>query len=79
LTIAAHVQKVTHSYLIHYPAHAPRTSDPYYADFHAYKALRKQAGTLTCDFAVEHRHGDTSECDLASPLECHTASSSSRP
>ena len=69
--VPAHVQKVTHSYLIHYPEHAPRTEDPHYADFHAYKALRRRNGTYTCDFAVEHRAGDTSECDLASPLECH--------
>jgi hypothetical protein len=66
-----HVQAVSHSYLIHFPDHAPRESDPYYADFHAYKALRRKAGTYTCDFAVEHRGGDTSECSLDQPLECH--------
>jgi hypothetical protein len=69
--IAAHDQKISHSYLIHYPEHGPRESDPYYSDFHAYKAGRRAAGTYTCDFAVEHRNGDTSECDLTKPLECH--------
>lgn len=69
--IPAHLQQATNRYIINYPAHGPRESDPYYADFHAYKALRRKAGTYTCDFAVEHRQGDTSECDLVSPLECH--------
>ena len=69
--IPAHAQKFTHSYLVHYPEHGPRESDSHYADFHAYKALRRKNGTWTCDFAVEHRAGDTSECDLAAPLECH--------
>lgn len=67
----AHDQTVSHRYLIHYPDHAPRESDPYYSDFHAYKERRKKAGTATCDFAVEHRGGDTSECAMDKPLECH--------
>lgn len=67
----AHDQTVSHRYLIHYPDHAPREKDPYYADFHAYKALRRRAGTYTCDFAVEHRGGDTSECSMDKPMECH--------
>ena len=67
----AHDQTVSHRYLIHFPDHAPRESDPYYSDFHAYKRNRRTAGTYTCDFAVEHRGGDTSECDLVKPLECH--------
>ena len=71
MTIPAHDQAVTRHYVIHYPDHAPRTNDPYYADFHAYKALRRKADTWTCDFALEHRGGDTSECDLSSPLEAH--------
>ena len=35
------------------------------------RRLAVVAGTYTCDFAVEHRNGDTSECDLTKPLECH--------
>jgi hypothetical protein len=69
--VAAHDQRFTHSYILHYPEHGPRESDPHYADFHAYKAMRRKNGTYTCDFAVEHRAGDTSECDLKAPLECH--------
>lgn len=69
--IAAHSQKVTRTYLVHYPEHGPRESDPHYADFHAYKATRKANGTWYCDFAHEHRNGDTSECDLGAPLEAH--------
>jgi hypothetical protein len=69
--IKAHAQKISHTYVIHYPEHGPRESDPHYADFHAYKALRRKAGTYLCDFAAEHRGGDTSECELAAPLECH--------
>lgn len=69
--VAAHVQAVSHKYLMHYPEHGPRESDPYYADFHAYKRIRKEEGTYVCDFAVEHRGGDMSECDTEHPLECH--------
>lgn len=69
--VPAHLQKVTHSYQLAYPEHGPRDSDPHYADFRAYKALRKKAGTWYCDFAAEHRGGDASECDLTLPLECH--------
>jgi hypothetical protein len=69
--VTAHTQKTTHSYLIHFPDHAPREQDPYYADFHHFKANRRKAGTYTCDFAVEHRGGNTSECDLTKPLEAH--------
>jgi hypothetical protein len=69
--VKAHVQAETHRYLVAYPDHAPRESDSYYADFRAYKALRRDAGTWTCDFAAAHRGGDTSECDLAKPLEAH--------
>lgn len=68
---AAHEQNVTNRYWVNYPEHGPRESDPYYSDFHAYKANRRKAGTYYCDFAKEHRNGDTSECDLTKPLECH--------
>jgi hypothetical protein len=67
----AHDQKFTHSYLVHYPDHAPREDDPYYSDFHAYKAHRRKSNTYICDFAIEHRGGIQDECDLIHPLECH--------
>ena len=69
--VPAHIQVVTRHYVINYPEHGPREEDPAYADFHAYKAMRKKAGTVYCDFAMEHRRGDFSECDMASPMECH--------
>jgi hypothetical protein len=69
--VAAHDQHVSRSYIVHYPEHGPRESDPHYADFHEYKRRRKAAGTYMCDFAVDHRKGDTSECDLTAPLEAH--------
>src|ERR1700724_3328471 len=71
MTVPAHDQKVSHSYTVHYPEHPPRESDPHYADFAAYKKRRREDGTWHCDFAAEHRGGDTSECDLTKPLECH--------
>lgn len=69
--VPAHDQHVSHSYTVHYPEHGPRASDPHYKDFEEYKRRRRAAGTYHCDFAAEHRAGDTSECDLSKPLECH--------
>ena len=72
MTVPAHAQHFTHSYIVNYPEHGPRETDPYYADFHAYKANRRKTDTYYCDFAFEHRNGDTSECATTSvPLECH--------
>lgn len=56
---------------MHYPEHEPRENDPHKADFEEYKRRRKANGTYYCDFAHEHRNGDTSECDTAHPLEAH--------
>ena len=58
---------VTHHYLVHYPDHAPRASDPHYADFEAYRA--RTHATAWCAFAMAS--GVTSECDTAHPLELH--------
>jgi hypothetical protein len=69
--IAAHAQKVSHGYTVHYPDHAPRTGDPHYGDFEEYKRKRRLDGTWHCDFAQKHRAGNASECDLSKPLECH--------
>ena len=69
--VAAHLQAVTRHYTVRYPAHEPRARDPHGVDFRAWKRRRKSAGTWTCDFAAEHRNGDTSECDLTRPLEAH--------
>ena len=69
--VTAHVQKVAHSYIVTYPEHGPRESDPHYKDFRKFKAGRKAGGTYHCDWAAQHRDGDSSECDLTMPLEAH--------
>lgn len=70
-TVPAHEQKVTHRYIVCYEAHEPRADDPHRADFEEYKRRRRENGTYYCDFANDHRNGDSSECDLTKPLECH--------
>ncbi len=44
--VAAHDQTVTHHYVIHYPEHPARTSDPHYVDFNAYHT--KNRPTARC-------------------------------
>lgn len=68
--VAAHLQRITHAYTMHYPAHPPRDQDPHKADFDEYKRRRRANGTFYCDFAHMYR-ADSSECVLTSPLECH--------
>lgn len=46
----AHNQKASHHYLVHYPDHSPRTSDPHYKDFNAYH--RAHRGTALCAIGV---------------------------
>jgi hypothetical protein len=67
MTIPAHDQNVTHSYLIHYPEHAPREGDANYVDFEAYRA--KTVATAQCSVGL-HRN-DFSEC--SGGLELHHA------
>lgn len=61
----AHDQKTTHGYLVHYPPHPPRTSDPHYVDFNEYR--RRTHATAKCAIGL-HRN-DFSECQGA--LELH--------
>lgn len=63
----AHDQKTTHSYLMHYPEHPPRESDPHYRDFEEYR--RRTKDTARCQFAVET--GDDSECHGGLELHHH--------
>ena len=63
----AHDQKITNSYVVHYPAHEPRESDPNYKDFNAFRERTK--GTAKC-YIGGHR-SDFSECDGG--LELHHA------
>ena len=67
MTIPAHDQNVTHSYLIHYPEHAPREGDAHYVDFEAYR--RKTVSAAQCSIGA-HRN-DFSEC--SGGLELHHA------
>ena len=69
--VPEHEQRITHAYLVHYPAHAPRAQDPHHVDFEKWKRQREEDGTHYCDFAHDHRGGDTSECDNEHPLEAH--------
>lgn len=62
---AAHVQRVSHPYQIAYPDHAPRTGDPHYKDFEAYRA--STVATARCVQAA--RVNDDANC--AGPLQLH--------
>ena len=63
----SHDQKVTHRYLLHFPAHDPRETDVHYVDFEHYR--RKTHATAKCAIG-EHRN-DFSECHGG--LELHHA------
>lgn len=65
MTTPSHDQKVSHDYLVHYPEHPPRKSDPHYKDFEAFR--RRTRKTAKCAFAV--RIGDFSLCEGV--LELH--------
>lgn len=68
--VPAHSQKVTHSYIIAYPPHPARKSDPHYKDFEALRnKLKSDPATWVCAEGA-HRN-DFSECDLTQPLELH--------
>lgn len=67
--IPAHDQSESHHYIVHYPDHSPRESDPHYKDFHEYHERTK--ATAKCQFGIEI--GDDSECDKNHPLELHHA------
>lgn len=67
MTVPAHDQHVTHSYVVVYPEHGPRAGDGHYRDFEAYR--RKTHATARCQFAVET--GVESEC--GGELQLHHA------
>ena len=66
----AHSQKVTHSYMVNYPAHPARADDPNYVDFHHIKETWQKDPTKWRGSIGAHRN-DFSECDLVNPLEIH--------
>ena len=63
----AHDQAVTNNYIVHYPPHEARESDPHYRDFNAYRDSTK--ADAKCSIG-EHR-SDFSDC--AGGLELHHA------
>lgn len=58
MSTPAHDQTETHRYVIRYPEHEPRESDPHYVDFHHYRESTK--ATAKC--AVGEHRDDYSEC-----------------
>lgn len=69
-SVAAHDGLQSHKYVIHFPEHPARTSDPHYKDFnHLHELWKKDPEKWQC--AVGKRRGDFSECDLDHPLELH--------
>jgi len=52
----AHDGKQSHSYIVHFPAHPARTSDPHYRDFDAYH--RKHRATARCHIGQRIGFGD---------------------
>lgn len=67
MTTPAHDAQQTHHYLVHYPAHPPRKSDPHYKDFAEYR--RRTHKTAKCAEAV--RRSDFSECHGGLELHHH--------
>ena len=65
--VPEHEQKTTHSYVVNYPAHEERESDPHYKDFHHFRETTK----ATAQCAVGAHRYDFSECH--GPLELHHA------
>lgn len=64
--VEEHTQKTTHSYVVHYPEHYPRTGDPHYVDFEHYR--QKNIGTAKCKFSDS---ADADQCTRQ--LELHHA------
>jgi len=67
--VPGHERKVTRTYWISYPEHAPREDDPHYRDFEEYR--RRTKDTAQCARGLDR--GDFSECSLDKPLELHHA------
>lgn len=67
MTTPEHDQAVTHHYLVHYPEHPPRKSDPHYVDFDHYR--RQTHKTAKC--AIGLNRNDFTEC--GGQLELHHA------
>lgn len=68
--VAAHEQRMTHGYVVRFPEHPARTSDPHYIDFEHLRATW-QADPAKWRCAVGAARNDFSECDSEHPLELH--------
>ena len=84
--VAAHSAPQTHHYLMNFPEHPARTSDPHYVDFHAFH--KKYGPDARCEFAIHATLDGDAEptrrgkrligpgetragCDTTSPMELH--------
>lgn len=66
----AHDQTASNRYVVHYPPHPPRESDPHYKDFeHLHRLWKADPEKWRCSIGAARE--DFSECDLDSPLELH--------
>ena len=65
--VPAHSQPQTHHYIMHFPAHPARESDPHYLDFNAFH--RAQRATARCYIGEHIGWGDCrdSEMNLCPP------------
>lgn len=48
--VPAHDMSIVHHYVVHYPDHEPRASDPHYLDFETYR--QAHVANARCAFAV---------------------------
>lgn len=68
--VPAHDQKMTHSYVVTFPEHPARASDPHYVDFsHIRRTWSADPEKWQC--SMGKKRGDFSECDTEHPLELH--------
>ena len=65
MTTPAHDQRQSHVYMLHFPAHFPRLSDPHYLDFEAFRRANvatahcyagERAGLASCRGGLELHH-----------------------
>jgi len=69
--VPAHEGVISHRYHVHYPAHAPRESDPHYRAFEAFRKTLQGTDRWVCH--VGRHLEDFSRCDRENPLELHHA------
>ena len=65
--VQAHQQVMSNRYIVNFPDHPERESDPHYKDFNHFRNQTK----ATAQCAVGAHRNDFSECSLDKPLELH--------